>query len=201
MMSRVPFTLFFLCVMILANLLAGTLSEVGPESSVSDWGISHLSVREGDLFRLVSGTFLSHDFSMFVRQVAFAAVVIGMYEWTQGTWRALAMHLSIDIVGTLLVLFAILPGLVMLHPAIDTQALAVFDVGMSAGGFGLIGALVALQKHRWPILLAVCAAIFVKVWISFDPIADSAHFLCLFLGFAAQMALSAFSDKRDVAQL
>lgn len=197
-MTRLPFTLIFLTIMICANALAGTLGGSLPEHALSGWGISHLSVLEGDLFRLFTGTFLSHDLAMALRQFVFAACVIGTFEWLQGSRRALAMFFSIDVVGTLVVLFAILPALVHVHPSFETQELAVYDVGMSAGGFGLIGALVALQRYRWPLLVAICAAIFIKVWISFDPIADSAHLFCLLLGFVVQAAIISRARKRDI---
>ncbi len=201
MNARLPFTLLFLVVMIVANTLGGILSGVLSDSALTSWGISHLSIRDGEIYRLVSGTFFSHDLGMFLRQVVFVAAVIGAYEWTQGSRRTVLLYVSIDVFGTLVVLFAVLPGLVLLNPAIDAQVLADFDVGMSAGGFGLIGALVALQKYRWTCLLAICAAIAVKIWISFDAIADSAHLLCLFLGFLAQTALNSYANKPNVAQL
>ena len=199
-LARLPFTLIFLAIMPVANSLAGTWTGTLHTQALTGWGISHLSVREGEVFRLLSGTFLSHDLGMFLRQVVFAAAVIGTYEWTEGTRRTLVMFLTIDIVGTLLVLFAVLPALVYALPAFDTAAFAVHDVGMSAGGFGLIGALTAQQRHRWLYLLAICAAIFVKIAISFDAIADSAHLLCLFMGFALQLALNSYARDRGVAQ-
>lgn len=200
MIVRLPFTLLFLIVMLVANTLAGILSGTLSESALTNWGISHLSVRQGEIYRLVTGTFFSHDLGMFFRQIVFAATVIGAYEWTEGSRRAVLLYVSIDIIGTLVVLFAILPGLVIFHPSMGDDALAVYDVGMSAGGFGLIGALIALQRYRGLYLLAVVVAIAVKIWLSFDAIADSAHLLCLFLGFLAQLALNSRAENQNVAQ-
>lgn len=199
MLARIPFTLIFVTILIAANALAGTLDGTLPEDALERWGLSHLTVRDLDLYRLVTGTFLSHDLGMFLRQVVFAAAVIGAYEWLQGTRRAVMMFAAIDIAGSLIVLFVALPLLVALHPAFGAEELAVFDVGMSAGGFGLIGALLALQRYRWILLIAVCAAIVAKISVSFDLIADTAHLLCLFLGFAAQMALNGRAGKHDIA--
>ncbi|MEM8630032.1 MAG: hypothetical protein AAGF74_02230 [Pseudomonadota bacterium] len=199
-LARLPFTVIFVAIMVLANAAAGTLGGVLPDGALSDWGISHQSVREGEVHRLFTGTFLSHDLGMFLRQLVFAAAVIGLYEWTEGTRRAVIMFLAIDLAGTLLVLFGVLPALVAMHPEMDGTALSVLDVGMSAGGFGLIGALAAQRPRRWFYLVIICLAIGIKVWISFDAIADSAHLLCLFLGFAAQGAVDARARKRDVAQ-
>ena len=194
MIRRVPFTLVFLTIMVVANAVAGTLDGVISENALSNWGISHQSIRQLEIYRLVSGTFLSHDLGMFLRQVVFAATVIGAYEWTQGSRRALIMFVCIDIIGTLIVLYMILPILVLVHPSIDSGSLQVHDVGMSAGGFGLIGALAAQQRQRWLFLVAVCVAIVIKIWVSFDVIADLVHLLCLVLGFAIQGALTARSS-------
>ena len=187
-LARVKFTGIFLLVMCMSNALVGTLNGALPMSALEAWGISHHSVIEGDVFRLLTGTFLSHGFGMFVRQFLFTACVIGAYEWLCGTTRAAVMFFSIDIAGSLIVLFVILPLIATCAPA-SKAILSTFDVGMSAGGFGLIGALIYLQRFRWMLLvfalLAICAKISVAVYV----IADCAHILCLFMGFVAQMSL------------
>ncbi len=186
MIARLPFTLLFLLVMIANNIVAGTVGGTLPEQSLESWGISHTAVRSGDVLRLLTGTFLSHDVGMLIRQFFFVACVIGVYEWVAGTWRAVGTFFLIDVIGTLAVLFAILPGLVLVHPSTGSDALNVYDVGMSAGGFGLLGALAARQRYSGVILGAICIAIFIKIWISFDLIADTAHLLCLLLGFVLE---------------
>ena len=102
---------------------------------------------DGELYRLMAATFLSHDFAMFLRQVVFAALVIGFYEFKQGTLRAITMFVVIDIVGTLVVLFLVVGPMTRL----DTEVAILHDVGMSAGGFGLIGAI--FRSGRWPWVL------------------------------------------------
>ena len=199
-LTRLPFTLLFLTVMVAANALAGTFAGVLPSDALADWGISHSAIRNGELFRLATGSFLSHDLGMFVRQFVFAAIVIGAYEWSQGSWRAVAMYCAIDVTGSVLVLFGVLPVLVWLPVPISEAALNMQDVGMSAGGFGLIGALVALQRRSWAILAAISAAILIKAWFSFDLIADTAHLLCLGIGFVVQRIVSARQIDRTVAQ-
>lgn len=184
--TRVPFTLVFLVLMVLANSMAGTLSGQLPAEALERWGLSHHSIRSGELTRLFTATFLSHNLGMFLRQIVFAAVIIGAYEWMMGTRRALAMFVCLDLLGTIAVLFVVLPMLVTETGPVTTDTLFDFDVGMSAGGFGLIGALIALQKWRWILLAAVALSVAVKIWIAFDPIADSVHILCLVVGFAVQ---------------
>lgn len=188
---RAPFTLMFVVVMVTANWLAGTVIGLLPPQVLSAWGISHHSILNGDVFRLVTGTFLSHNTGMFLRQLCFAIVVIGTYEWKEGTWRAIVVFFTIDVLGTLLVLFGILPLLAGPALVIGEAELLTHDVGMSAGGFGLIGGLVAKQNRNWLLLALALIALFVKIGIAFEPIPDTAHILCLLLGFAFQSLLTA----------
>lgn len=177
--------------MFFANWAAGTFGGVLPADALANWGISHLSVRQGEAFRLLTGTYLSHDLGMLIRQFVFAATIIGAYEWLEGTWRAITMYVVIDVIGTLIVLFVILPLLVGPIGLLGPETLKAHDVGMSAGGFGLIGALLARGPRGILGLLAVSVAIAIKTWVSFDPIADTAHLLCLLIGFGLQQAIIA----------
>ncbi len=197
---RLPFMLTFLLVMASFNWLAGTFSGILPQHALTAWGISHHSILNGEVFRLMTGTFLSHDFGMFVRQFCFAAVVIGAYEWGEGTWRALAVFFTVDILGSLLVLFGVLPLLVGLHYTVGEAELLTHDVGMSAGGFGLLGAILANRPRRWLMLSLATLGILGKMWLDFEPIADTAHLLCLFLGFGLQTFLKTWHVARGPAE-
>lgn len=193
-MRRLPFTLIFLATLVLANWAAGTLQGTLPLKALAGWGISHRNIVEGETFRLLTGTFLSHDLAMFARQMVFAATVIGLYEWNTGSLRTATLFFSVDLIGTLIVVFIVLPVLAA-TPLAGPSALQSYDVGMSAGGFGLIGALAAMQRRAVLLFALVLAAIVIKVWFSFDIIADSAHVVCLLLGFTLQTALP-FSSAR-----
>ncbi|MEP2031242.1 MAG: hypothetical protein ABJI96_21290 [Paracoccaceae bacterium] len=186
---RLPFTIVFLFLMIVANYAAGTFAGVLPATSLQKWGISHQDILGGGIYRLIAGTFLSHDFSMFLRQFWFAASVIGFYEWGQGTLRASGMFVVIDILGTLVVLFAVLGPLDGAPWGAFHGVRSLHDVGMSAGGFGLIGAIAATLRYKYVTLFAILASIAVKVMFDFDAIADTAHLVTLFIGFAAQIYL------------
>jgi hypothetical protein len=63
------------------------------------------------------------------------------------------------------------------------------DVGMSAGGFGLIGAIVAGLPQATALLVVAIMAIGVKTRMKFEVIADTAHMVCLLLGFVVQAML------------
>ncbi|MDU9004583.1 hypothetical protein [Sedimentitalea todarodis] len=194
---RIPFTILFLSIMVLANWFAGTLAGTLPAETLSNWGISHQTVVTGDLARLITGTFLSHDLGMFLRQLIFAGAVIGYFEWHGSTLRTAITYFSIDIVGSVIVLFAVVPLVAAIPEIGQADARATLDVGMSAGGFGLIGAILASWPHKWLLLGAVVAAIVVKVWYDLDVIADSAHLICLLIGFAVQQTLSVRSRSWD----
>lgn len=184
-----PFTLVFLALMVMANYLAGTFGGVLPDAALHTWGIGHNSVAQGELYRLITGAFLSHDVAMMLRQFCFVAFVVGFYEWRQGTLRAVCMFVCIDVLGTLIVLFGVLAPLNNVPWASLNGIISAHDVGMSAGGFGLIGAILAMWPGRIWLLFGVLASIALKVWYHFDPIADIAHTVTLLMGFGAQFLL------------
>lgn len=186
---RLPFTLIFLGLMVAANWAAGTLSGRLPFRRLAEWGMSHQRLVRGEAFRLLTGTFLSHDRRMFARQIVFAAGVIGAYEWQFGTAQAVLMFAAINILGTLIVLLGVLPLIAAYVPSAAQRPLHTLDVGMSAGGFGLLGALLAGLPAPFVCLGVGLAGVGVKIWLRFEAIADTAHLVCLILGFGAQMVL------------
>lgn len=185
-LTHLPFTLAFLVVMIGANWAAGTLSGRLPFRALTEWGMSHQRLVRGETFRLLTGTFLSHNLGMFLRQIVFAAVVIGIYEWQSGSVQAVLMFVTTNLAGTLIVLLGILPVLAAYFPDAAPRPLFSLDVGMSAGGFGLLGAILAGLPSPWVMLLLVLVGIAVKIRIRLEPIADAAHIVCLILGAGLQ---------------
>lgn len=179
MLVRFRFTLLFIVAMIAANVLAGTFLGELPFEALDDWGIGLESVWAGDLTRLLTGIFLSHDLDMLVRQVIFAAAIIGYTEWRWGSVRAAIAFFSLDIGSTLVLLAAVwsVPSLA------DVAALN--DVGMSMGGFGLLGFITTGIRHRIALLTLVLLGILVKSALDFEMLTDTGHVLALFLGFFA----------------
>ena len=181
---RVPFTLAFLAVMLVANGLAGTFSGHIDPDVLAARGIGLNAIRGGDLLRFVTAIFLSHDLPMLLRQLCFAAIVIGAAEWLWGGWRAAGLFFGMDVVatGTLLAAVALIPGL---------GALAgVTDVGMSMGGFGLIGVFVAARRMRVFWLLAILALVAGKYAIAPEPVTDGGHVIALVIGFGVGLCRS-----------
>lgn len=178
MMLRFPFTLMFLLTMVVANYLAGTLTGALPHNILTEWGIGHETIVNAEFYRLITGTFLSHDIDMFLRQMGFVALVVGYVEWVFGSLVTAGLFFAIDIVGTVILLGL----LAWLRPFLpDTN---VYDVGMSIGGFGLLGVVISRWHWKWISIVAVLAAIVVKSQFEPDFLADVGHVLALFLGFA-----------------
>jgi hypothetical protein len=128
---HLPFTLAFLAAMVGANWAAGTLSGRLPFRALTEWGMSHQRLVRGETFRLLTGTFLSHDRGMFLRQIVFAAGVIGVYEWQSGSLQAVLMFVTTNLAGTLIVLLGVLPVLATYFPDATPRPLFSLDVGMS----------------------------------------------------------------------
>lgn len=180
---RFRLTLAFLSVMIVANALAGTTSGALSDEILQAWGVGQRAVWSGDLTRLLSGTFLSHDPDMLIRQILFAAVAIGYTEWRWGSLRALALFLALDIGATLALL-----SLVAALPALDTLG-GLNDVGMSMGGFGLIGLAIAGWRWRWILVALVLLGVGAKIALDFEPLTDSGHIFALCFGYGLGLIL------------
>ncbi|WP_425418058.1 hypothetical protein [Oricola indica] len=175
---RLPFTLAFLAVMLVANALAGTFSGQIDPNALATWGISVDVIRGGDPLRFATAIFLSHDLPMLLRQLLFAAIVIGAAEWLWGSWRTAGLFFGIDLTATVILLatVALIPGLAALK--------GVTDVGMSMGGFGLIGVLVASTRKDGVVgLIAVLGFVAAKYAIAPDPLADGGHAIAVVIGF------------------
>ena len=177
-MRRVPFTLAFLGVMLVANALAGTFSGQINPAVLAARGIGVDAIRDGDLLRFATAIFLSHDLSMLLRQLVFAAIVIGTAEWLWGSRRTAGLFFGIDVTATVILLAA-----VALIPHFAGLAGAT-DVGMSLGGFGLIGVLIAPRRGAVVWLVAILGLVAAKYAIAPEPVADGGHFIALILGFS-----------------
>ena len=181
-LRQFPFTIGFLLVMLVANGLAGVF--VGPldPQVLSRWGIGADALQGFEISRFVTAIFLSHDPFMLARQFVFAATVIGLTEWIWGSWRAAALFFGLDFAAS-----AALIAVIALFPVLAPLA-EVTDVGMSLGGFGLIGVLVALWRHRWIGLVGVGALVAAKFAAAPDPVADGGHVIALLIGFCVGLA-------------
>lgn len=192
---RLLFMPVFVGIMLISNTRLGVVFEDLRFSDLASYGVSLTRLEQGEWYRLISGSFLSHDTGMLIRQVLLATAAIGWYEWHQGTRRAILMFFTLDISGTLILMFGLINGLDWAALGSMSNLADTFDVGMSAGGFGLIGA--SLYHLHWRgIAMAGLMTLFVAKLIFLpDPIADFAHLLMLPLGVLAESALTRHSVK------
>lgn len=191
------FTPVFLMTMLAANLYLGVPGGELSGSDLADFGVNLTSLAQGEWLRLFTGSFISHDADMLVRQLLLAAVAIGSFEWRYGPLRAAAMFFFLDVLGTLLLMF----GVVMLIELLDVNGLSglsdSYDVGMSAGGFGLIGASLYHLNWRGWAMAAGLTALAVKALLFPEPIADLAHLMMLPTGFLVEALASSFISRRS----
>ncbi|WOI56686.1 hypothetical protein [Palleronia sp. LCG004] len=182
-MRRVPFTLAFLAVMLAANAVAGTFSGHIDGTVLTARGIGVDAIRDGDVSRFVTAIFLSHDPAMLLRQLLFAASAIGITEWLWGSPRAAGLFFGIDLTATLVLLAAValIPGLAALSK--------ITDVGMSMGGFGLIGVLIAAHGKRAYELIAILGMVAGKYALAPERLADAGHVIALIIGFSIGLSV------------
>lgn len=181
---RLRFTMAFLVIMVLANWAAGGLWRDLPAASLATWGISHDDLAAGQVYRLITANFLSRHPRMLFDQIAISLCTIGWYEWHSGSLRAFVMFFATNTAAFLLTLLGVVGPL---SGGMDLPSLASLrDIGMSAGGFGLLGAIIAPFPRRWALLVLVLVLLAAKFFIRPDPVADIVHPIALVLGVALE---------------
>jgi hypothetical protein len=78
------FTGVFETLMIGANITAIAVLSDGQAEAARRFGVSLGALMQGEVWRLVTASLLSHDPAMLARQILFAALVLGLYEWRWG---------------------------------------------------------------------------------------------------------------------
>jgi len=184
---RLRFTLGFLMVMLTANWAAGGVWRDLPDAALARWGISHNDLIKGEIYRLVTANFLSKHPRMLLDQIAFTLCVIGWFEWHHGSLRAFGMFFVTNTMGFMLTLFWLV-GMLKIYPA-WTGLDSLRDIGMSAGGFGVLGAILADLPRKWLLLWGALVLLGAKFFILPDPIADIAHPVTLVTGFVLERYL------------
>lgn len=182
MLGRFGFTISFLAVMVAANVATGNIFGTLPTMYLRLWGISLDALSRFEIYRLVSAVFLSHDQGMFIRQFIFGGIVLATHELFLGWRRTAITFFAID-VGGVLIFFA---GLQLFISGTFDALIFRNDVGMSAGGFGLFGAILAAALPRKYAVIsasAVVALLAAKFLVKPDLIADGVHLVCFPLGF------------------
>ena len=187
------FTLGFLAVMIAANWAVGGGWHDLPAAALARWGISHDDLTRGEIYRLITANFISKHPRMLIDQITLSLCVIGWYEWHHGSLQAFAMFFVINTAGLLLTLIG---GVALLKEYSDLAELgSLRDVGMSAGGFGLMGAILADLSRKWLLPGRALGLLGAKFFVLPDPIADIGHPITLLLGFGLELVLAAYRQS------
>ncbi len=184
------FTPLFLATILAANLSLGVLDGGLSGANLEKFGVSLASLQNGEWLRLLTGSFISRDAGMLLRQLFLAAISIGWFEWRYGPLRAGAMFFLLDILGTLLLMFGVIYLIQHLNLDGVAELPTTFDVGMSAGGFGLIGASLFHLRWRGRAMAIGLAVLVVKLLTFPEPIADIAHLIMLPFGFLVEALVS-----------
>lgn len=191
---RLRFTIAFVAVMLAANWAAGGLWRDLPATAMARWGISHDDLARGEVWRLLTANFLSRHPRMLLDQVSFTLCIIGWFEWHHGSLRALAMFFVTNTAGFVLTLFGVV-GVLKSYP-LGAGLDSLRDIGMSAGGFGLVGAILADLPRKWLWLGGALVLLAAKFFVLPDPIADITHPITLVLGFALEWWLLSVATRR-----
>ena len=182
---RVPvFALGFAASMLAADMAVTHLLPGGRPEAVRSFGISLDALLRGEAWRAVTATMLVHDQGMLLRQLALSLLAIGLYERRVGTARAAGMFWTTDLLGTAILFGGIAwPYAAFVDPA--TPFGATHDVGMSGGGFGILGALAhdLGGRRRRMVLAGGLAALGAMALRGGDPIADALHLVTFGLGY------------------
>ena len=179
--ARVPWvTLGFVGAQLAANVAAGTHRGPLPPDLLRRWGVSAGAViGHLELWRLASATLLTLGPGMLLRQVLFAGLALGVHEHRLGARRTLATFAVAD-AGSIL---SVLSVLAARGPAGDGLT-ALHDVGMSGGGFGLLGSLAGAGPHRRTLVVAGALALLGEAALRFDPLTDGIHLVAFLAGAA-----------------
>lgn len=180
---RLPFTISFLSLMVAANIAAGVVDGELEPKTLNALGFGLRALSNLELWRFVTAIFLSHDAGMFVRQLVFATLVIAACEWREGTTRTTIFFVVTDVSASLLTAGALWIVLSMSGTE-GTPMLASLDVGMSGGGFGLLGVLCAgLGRGRGAVAIGiVLIGLLLKPVFAADPLADILHPVAFLVG-------------------
>ena len=191
---RLRFTLALVLAMLAANALGGATTGTIDPVILGNFGFGVREVLGGEAWRLLTAIPLSHDAAMLGRQLLFAALAVGAYEWRHGWRLAAALFVLSDLAASLILAL----GLGAALAAGASESLDALDVGISGGGFAAIGALAAsLPRGRSVMLAVLLGALALKPLVLLDPVADLLHPLALLIGFGLHGVLAPrLSDRR-----
>ena len=202
---RFPFTISLLAAVCIASGLSQCLPGRLPSAWSADYGFAPKHFVSGDLLRLITSIFLTHDGLHFGFAVTMILLVVAWSESAFGSLTTLCIFASSHL--TSMLAFAI--GVGALQWTYLSQTLSALydfhDVGPSAGYYGCLGALLVASKwsYRQWITIGLLVVLILRIAISVKSMpeshavmsADIVHLFATLVGMAIQSM--GLTSKRD----
>jgi len=182
---RCPFTLLLAAGVILAAIATGTWVHPSDPATLARWGYGLHDFRDGTWYSLLTSVFLTNRPFMFWGILVFVFLSVGGYECRAGWQRAVLVFVLCDLVSKLAITIMVVLPLDATGLAVG-QALAMSDdVGMSAGGFGCLGAFFEMLpgRMRRNLLIGTAVYLLLRIVLVTELFADLLHIVALPLGY------------------
>jgi hypothetical protein len=181
----VPFTVLFEIAIVVVSFWNGSAWGTLSEELRRAWGFGPLTFWREHWHTLATNTFFVRNTLMLTGMVLFVGASVGVYEWIQGTRRALLVFWAANAVTLLLMAACVVwpMRLAGVPPRWDWAPAG--DVGASFGGFGCLGAwIVGLpeRRTRLTVLAVVSAGLLMKYVFVPELFGDAGHFMALVVG-------------------
>jgi hypothetical protein len=196
-LSRLPFTLVMLTLLVIAALMTNTTFQTITHHWLNRTGFAPNDLWYGRIERMFSSALVTSGGIVFWEALFFVAFAVGLAEWMTGSKRAAATFWGVHLLALILLSFIISMWLHQLRDFGLEAAEVARDVGPSAGYFACLGLVSSQFKRPWNwisggILFAVFvinlfmpAAIGENAQIKFS--ADLAHMLAFPLGWFSSL--------------
>lgn len=193
---RYPFTISLLAAVCIAAGLAQGLPGSLPADWSSNYGFAPRHIVSGDLLRLITSVFLTHDGLHFGFAIAMILLIVVWSERTLGSLNTFCLFSLSHLTS----MFAFAIGVGALQWTYLSQTVSTLydfhDVGPSAGYYGCLGALLVTSKltYRQSITVGVLAVLMLRIAISARSMpeshdvlsADIVHLFAMLAGMAIQ---------------
>lgn len=147
-LQRLPYTLILALGVIIAGILTGAPWKAVDPGVIQHWGFALDDLREGRWFTLLTGVLITRGPLMFWGIVVFAFASVGGLEWQIGPRRAVVRYWQTELVGSIGGPLVLQVALASTHSPLAASFPHIAEVGMSAGGFGCLGAALACLTAR-----------------------------------------------------
>ena len=195
--SRLPFTLTMLALLVIAALVTNTTFQTITHHWLNHTGFAPNDLWYGRIERIFSSALVTSGGIVFWEALFFVAFAVGLAEWLTGWKRTAATFWGVHILALILLSLIISLGIHQLRDfGLEATEIA-RDVGPSAGYFACLGLVSAQLKRPWNwvsggllftmfvIILFMPAAVGENAQVKFS--ADLAHLLAFPLGWFSSL--------------